>query len=136
MLQAVRMQTQVDENGEVRLTGLPLKTGERVEVIVLAEAMPEPQFDERMARRKAATWLAGYVGMQVMPGKAILLRHEGRVVWRFPAWVGALHREPRGPIGHVDVDATTGEMLAPSALAEELITNGPRLARPTPVAGN
>ncbi len=34
-MQAVRIETTIGENGEVRLTKLPFKTGEEVEVIVL-----------------------------------------------------------------------------------------------------
>lgn len=37
-MQAVRFETTVDENGEVRLTRLPFRAGERVEIIVLQQA--------------------------------------------------------------------------------------------------
>ena len=38
-MQAVRIETTIGENGEVRLTKLPFKAGERVEVIVLPREM-------------------------------------------------------------------------------------------------
>ena len=34
-MQAIRIETTIDENGEVRLTKLPFNAGEEVEVIVL-----------------------------------------------------------------------------------------------------
>ena len=37
-MQAVRIETTIDENGEVRLTKLPFEAGEQVEVIVLSRA--------------------------------------------------------------------------------------------------
>ena len=44
-MHAVRIETTIGENGEVRLTKLPFKAGEQVEVIVLARevrsGMPE-----------------------------------------------------------------------------------------------
>ena len=38
-MQAVRIEATISENGEVRLTKLPFKAGERVEVIVLQREM-------------------------------------------------------------------------------------------------
>jgi hypothetical protein len=38
-MQAVRIETTIGKNGEVRLTKLPFKVGERVEVIVLPRAV-------------------------------------------------------------------------------------------------
>lgn len=38
-MQAVRIETTIGENGEVRLTKLPFRAGERVEVIVLPREM-------------------------------------------------------------------------------------------------
>jgi len=79
--------------------------------------------DEHLARRKAARWLAENVGDMVMPGAATLIHEARRAVWRFPAMVGSPFDEPRGPIGHVDVDAENGAVLASPALAGEMIQN-------------
>ena len=38
-MQAVRIETTIGENGEVRLTNLPFKAGQHVEVIVLPREM-------------------------------------------------------------------------------------------------
>lgn len=67
--------------------------------------------DERAARRKANGWLVTWVGNMVMAEHAQLHYTSGRPVWRLEAFVTSLARSPRGPIGYVDVDAMTGEVL-------------------------
>ncbi len=67
--------------------------------------------DERAARRKANGWLVTWVGNMVMADNAQLRYTDARPVWRLGAFVTSLSRSPRGPIGYVDVDAMTGEVL-------------------------
>ncbi|MEJ5309983.1 MAG: PepSY domain-containing protein [Anaerolineae bacterium] len=67
--------------------------------------------DERAARRKANGWLVTWVGNMLMAEHAQLRYTNGRPVWRFEVFVTSLSRSPRGPIGYVDVDALTGEVL-------------------------
>ena len=76
--------------------------------------------DERTARRKANRWLVEQVGNVVMADQSVLTQSEGRLVWRFGAFVTSLSHAPRGPIGHVDVDATTGEVLADKRTVEDM----------------
>jgi hypothetical protein len=80
-------------------------------------------WDERSARRKAARWLAEYVGDMVMPGPATLINEGQRTIWRLPAMVGSPLYEPRGPIGHLDVDAENGTVLSSPSLSGEMIKN-------------
>lgn len=84
-------------------------------------------FDVRQARRKANGWLFDYVGNMVLADQATLLSQEQRAIWRFGVFVTALSHEPRGPIGNLDVDAQTGEVLADAQAAEELIRRGEQL---------
>ena len=42
-MNAVRIQTTVDEHGEVHLTKLPFPAGEAVEVIVVPKPAPQPE---------------------------------------------------------------------------------------------
>ncbi len=85
--------------------------------------------DEHSARRKAARWLAEYVGDMVMPGPAMLVNEGQYTIWRLPAMVGSPFDEPRGPIGHVDVDAENGTVLSSPTLVSEMIKNAERLDR-------
>jgi len=80
--------------------------------------------DEHTARRKANRWLVERVGNMVMADQPRLVQSENRPVWRFDAFVTSLSHPPRGPIGYVDVDATTGEVLATARVVEEMKQHG------------
>ena len=80
--------------------------------------------DEHTARRRANRWLVERVGNMVMADHPILTQSEGQPVWRFDAFVTSLSHAPRGPIGYVDVDATTGDVLADDRAVEEMRQRG------------
>jgi hypothetical protein len=86
-----------------------------------------PAVDEHTARRKANRWLVERVGNMVMADRPTLTQSEGRAVWRCEAFVTSLSYEPRGPIGQIDVDATTGDVLADDGLVEEMRRRGASL---------
>jgi hypothetical protein len=69
----------------------------------------------RVAKRKANGWLVGYVGNMLMADHGALI-HIGNPdgpewVWRFEVFVTSLTHEPSGPIGTVDVDASSGMIV-------------------------
>ncbi len=80
--------------------------------------------DERAARHKANGWLIDNVGNMVMADQPTLAHANNRLVWRFGAFVTSLSHQPLGPIGYLDVDATTGEALGDTRLAAEMIVRG------------
>ncbi len=88
--------------------------------------------DERLAHRKANRWLIENVGNMVMADRAALVQSAGRSVWRFGAFITALSHEPLGPIGHIEVDAVNGEVLADVHLAEEMVRRGERFEHSPP----
>ena len=94
-----------------------------------------PAMDEYAARRKANRWLVERVGNMVMADQPVLTPSGNRPVWRFGAFVTSLSHAPRGPIGHLDVDATTGDVLANDHTIKEMKRRGARLARSSPSAG-
>lgn len=107
--------TGVIRDGQIRLDAdVHLPEGSQVTVI------GPTALDERNARRKANRWLVENVGNLVMAAQPTLLLRSGRILWRFDALVTAPNREPRGPIGHIDIDATTGSVLCTSTIAEEM----------------
>jgi len=87
-----------------------------------------PAIDEYTARRKANRWLVERVGNMVMADHPTLTQSEGKPVWRFDAVVTSLSHAPRGPIGHVDVDAATGQVLADDHDVERMKLRGASLA--------
>ncbi len=80
--------------------------------------------DEHMARRKANRWLVERVGNMVMADRPLLTQSKGQPVWRFDAVVTSLSHVPRGPIGHIDVDATTGQVLSDEHDVERMKQRG------------
>ena len=80
--------------------------------------------DEHTARRQANRWLMDHVGDMVMADRPTCTWDDERAVWRFGAFVTALRKRPQGPIGHVDVDMYTGQVLADDTNAQEMIARG------------
>lgn len=86
--------------------------------------------DEHLARRKANRWLIEWVGNLVMADQPVLMRRAGNPVWRFGAFMTSLKHPPVGPIGFVEIDATTGHVLADQNHAQELQRAGETLISP------
>ena len=84
--------------------------------------------DVRIAQRTANRWLVERVGYMLMADEPTLVQTDGRTVWRFVVYITGSSHPPLGPIGHLDVDAVTGEILASPDLIEEMKTRGARLA--------
>jgi hypothetical protein len=80
--------------------------------------------DERTARRKANRWLVERVGNMVMADQPLLTQSGEQPIWRFAAFVTSLSHAPRGPIGYVSVDATTGDVLTDDSAVEEMRHHG------------
>ena len=103
-----------------------LPEGSHVYVVV---AGPDPLLDERLARRKAIRWLVDYVGNMLVAGEGHLLESNGRIVWRFGAFITGRGHRLRGPIGYTDVDAHSGDILATEQQADEMLAHGETFVR-------
>jgi hypothetical protein len=88
------------------------------------------KLDERTARRKVNTWLAENVGNVVGTEKlGVLLQTGNQAFWRFEVFVtGVTYTTPMGPLGQVDVDANTGQVLSNQQIAQEMIRRAQELA--------
>jgi hypothetical protein len=107
----------------------PLPEGSHVYVIVAGQ---EPLLDERTAQRKATRWLVEHVGNMLMAAEGRLAEENGRVIWRFGAFITGRGHKPWGPIGYVDVEAHNGEVLAAEQQADDLIAHGAAFVRSLP----
>jgi hypothetical protein len=113
--------------GHIQLEpGVDLPEGSQVYVIVAGQ---EPIVEERMAQRKANRWLVEYVGNLLAAAEGRLIEADGRILWRFGAFITGRGHRPRGPIGYVDVDAHSGKVLATEHQANEMIAHGEAFAR-------
>jgi hypothetical protein len=57
----------------------------------------------------------------IMADEAVLVQKGNDAVWRFSAMITAPNHAPLGPIGHVEVDANTGQLLSDERAAQALI---------------
>jgi hypothetical protein len=109
-------------NGKIELERpLTLPEGSQVRVTL------SPVLSERQAAGKANVWLANQVGDAVGVLQGTLVQVEERTVWRFEAFITGVHIEPIGPIGQIEVDADTGEVLTSPKTAEAMIDRGRQL---------
>jgi hypothetical protein len=116
----------VVKEGLIQLTpGANLPDGSYVYVMVTGE---RPLLDQITARRKATRWLVENVGNMLAADEGRVLETDGRIIWRFSAFITGQGHAPQGPIGHVDIDAFTGESLSGEHQAQELIAHGTAFA--------
>lgn len=85
--------------------------------------------EEQTARLKANGWLIDYVGNMLMAKNGRLLQQGPTPTWQFEVFITALSHQPIGPIGHVQVNAHTGQIMNDSASIEAMIHVGQQLTR-------
>jgi hypothetical protein len=118
----------VIREGRIQLTApANLPEGSQVYVHVADEGEEAILLNPHLARRKANGWLVSYVG-HVIAQQPQLKQIEDRLVWQFKAFLTMRGYEPQGPVGTLDVDAYTGEVLASEDRATEMIANASALA--------
>ena len=106
-------------NGKVEFEPpLSLPEGSQVRITLA------PVLSERQVAGKANVWLANHVGDAVGAMNGALVQVEERTVWQFEAFITGLHIDPIGPIGQIEVDADTGEVLSSPETAEAMIDRG------------
>lgn len=117
----------VVKEGRIQLPATTrLPEGSQVYVIVTGS---EPLLDEQTSQRKATRWLVENVGNMLTASEGRLMEVDGRVIWRFGAFITGRGHKPWGPIGYVDVEAHSGTILATEQQADELIAHGTAFAR-------
>lgn len=112
-------------------TNLP--EGSQVYVLFPGGLEKRPLLDVHIARRKANGWLVTNVG-SVIAQQPHLQQVEGRLLWRFKTFLATQGKPLRGPVGVVDVDAYSGEVLNSESSATEMIANATTIARSVPSA--
>ena len=106
-------------NGKIEpLAPFTLPEGSTVYLVV------QPEIDERTACRKATGWLVDHVGNLVGADDGILVQKNNRWVWQFNAYMTSLSQARRGPIGQVELDAGTGELLSDQSTVEAMYERG------------
>ena len=112
----------VVRNGKVESKRpLTLPDGSQVRITL------SPVLNKREAMGKANVWLAHHVGDAVGAMKGVLTETDQLTVWRFEAFITGSTIDPLGPLGQIDVDADTGQILSTSQTAEAMIQRGRQL---------
>jgi hypothetical protein len=126
----------VVKQGQIQsLAATELPEGSQV-VVLSAEKWEESALiDPHLARRKANGWLVSNVG-SVIAQQPQLVQENGRLLWRFKAFLATKGHPLRGPVGFVDVDAYEGEIIANEKAAERLIKNATNIAGSVPSPDN
>lgn len=106
-----------------------LPEGSQVIVLATDAKLPRPLLDPHLARRKANGWLITHVG-HLVAQQPQLIQVDGRLVWRFSAFLTSKGHSPRGPVGVIDVDAYLGDVLTSETAASEMIANAQKIIRP------
>lgn len=87
-----------------------------------------------VAKRKANGWLVGYVGNMLSADHGLLIQvgnpESPEWVWRFEVFITSLAHEPWGPIGTVDINATSGVILNDEQTKAMLFERGRTYQRP------
>jgi len=115
-------------NAFITLAGPGLSVSKRLDITVSVSATIE--IDAVTAQRKATAWLVSEVGNLLMGDTPSLVIGQ-RAVWRVPALLTFPSRGVIGQAGSVDVDATSGQVLADPLLIQEIRAHAQRLARST-----
>jgi len=117
--------------GQALLTGIELPTSSRVSVKI--EVSAEINVSAYVARQKANRFLILQAGDQLCAGEPELA--VGPLLgWRVPVQYAPSRRGPLGIVGHLLVDADTGEVtIADGQMPEDLMERAKALyARATP----
>lgn len=112
-----------------------LPEGSQVIVLPVAQWDESALVDPHIARRKANGWLVSYVG-SVIAQQPQLMQVDGRLLWRFTAFLATMGHPLRGPVGFVDVDAYSGEVLTKENDAEEMINNATYIVNSVPTTNS
>ena len=56
-----------------------------------------------------------------------LIQNDTQTIWRFEAFITGAHFDPIGPLGQIEVDADTGQVLSTPQTVEVMIARGRQL---------
>lgn len=103
------------QNGKIELDPL-LDLTDGSEVVIVPTAVTE-----RVARRTANSFLVSDVGNLLMARNGKLIQMDSDWIWRFGIFITSLTHEPQGPIDHLDVSATTGQVIDEQLIKSRLL---------------
>ena len=117
----------------ISISGPAIAEPQQLSITIEIEA--NVRVSAREAQRNVTAWLLDNVGHLAMADPPRLMLGT-RTAWRVPVMLSSPHHPPIGPIGVIDVDVQTGEVLASPETAEKLISDGRAFSRSVSSAGD
>ena len=85
------------------------------------------------ARRKVNVFVLNEIGTGLGGDTPTLVIYNGRACWRVPVILALPPKGRLGQVGHIDVDAQTGELLADDRLIQDIADHAERLVAGSPL---
>ena len=82
---------------------------------------------QESARRKVNVFVLSEIGTGLGGDMPMLIIAGERLCWRVPISLALPNTGPLGQVGHIDVDAQTGEILADAESIEGIVRHAERL---------
>lgn len=98
---------------------MPIPQTEKADRLQVSVHIQAEVLSAEAARREANYWLLKNVGNLLRADNPELVLGD-RLVWRIDVALTSPARGQIGVVGRIEIDATTGEVLADETLAEEL----------------
>ncbi len=80
------------------------------------------------ARQKVSGYVGGHVSHLLIGGEPSLIFSQKRLVWRVPIVLTTPRRGRLGEVGHLDMDARTGQLLMSPDFSEQIKQHAQALA--------
>ena len=103
------------------------------EHLIAAPGEPIVNITAYTARHQVSGYIGSYVSHMMGGGEPSLLLSQGRLVWRVPILLTSPKRGSLGNVGHLDVDARTGQLIIVADFIQQIETHAQTVvASPTP----
>lgn len=112
----------------LNLENLPLKQAQLSVNIQLSASVNVTSFS---ARQKVTGFVADEISTQMHGGTPVLVMGE-RIYWRVPVILSVPPIGDHGPVGEIDVDVETGQIIVTPSLIEDIIRRAEHLAANPP----
>jgi hypothetical protein len=121
------------ENLTITLRGAGIQDTQSLNIQVSVEAVIN--ISAKAAQRKATTWLVSEVGNMLIGGTPQLVIGK-TTSWRIPVLLTSTISGTLGQVGHIDIDAESGNLLADTEYREHILSEVQHFSRtPLPTAG-
>lgn len=97
------------------------------EYLIAAPGEPIINVTAFTARQQASGYVGSHISHLMGGGEPALVLSNGRLVWRVPVLLTSPVRGKLGTVGHLDVDARTGQLLISPDFTRQIETHAQTL---------